>query len=198
MKMFKKSLISMTAVAAMFVSMAAFAVKPSERYTIVDATIDINLATATEETPGEFSTLLLALSLYPGIIDVLDGNGQYTVFAPTDDAFANLEEILPLFCYTEGLVPFVLDNPDYIEDVLLYHVAKGRMDAASVLPKDQIRMLSGGFVTREPGSLEIVDQLGRVSTLLAVDQPSDTPADNGVIHVISEVLLPYPPASICP
>lgn len=138
------------------------------------------------------------MSLYPGIVDALDGNGQLTVFAPTDQAFADLEAILPLLCYTEGLVSFVLANEGYIQDVFLYHVAKGRKDAASVLPKDQVRMLSGGFVTREPGSFEIVDQLGRVATLLAVDQPADSPADNGVIHVIDQVLLPYPPASICP
>ena len=131
--------------------------------------------------------------MYPEIVSVLDGNGQHTVFAPTDEAFGKLEAILPMFCYNDGLLPFVLANQGYIADVLLYHVAKGRKDAAEVLPKDQIRMLSGDFITRLPGTLVITDALGRDANLEAVD----VPADNGVIHVISEVVLPYPPLSAC-
>lgn len=193
MKLFKSSLISLVAVAVLVASTATYAKKPSERTTLVDVAMAVNEMTATETEAGEFSTLLLALSLYPEIESVLEGNGQHTVFAPTDAAFGRLEAILPLFCYTEGLVPFVLANQDYIADVLLYHVAKGRKDAAEVLPKDQIRMLSGDFITRIPGTLVITDALGRNADLLNVD----VPADNGVIHVISEVVLPYPPSSAC-
>ena len=193
MKLLNKSLISLIAAIALLASGLTFAKKP-EGTTIVGVASAINLASMTEEDPdGEFAVLLLAAGLYPDIVDYLSGKGQRTLFAPTDAAFANLAEILPMFCYNDGLVDFVLDQPDYIADVLLYHVTKGRKDAASVLPKDRIRMLSGDFVTRMPNSLVITDALGRDANLLQVD----VAADNGLIHVISEVILPYPPASAC-
>lgn len=186
MNYFKSSLIGLVAVASLVVSTVGFAKKPSEQTTIVDVAAAINAET------GEFSTLLLAAGLYPDIVAYLDGRGQRTLFAPTDAAFASLETILPLFCYNT-VVELAFDQPAYIADVLTYHVTKGHKDAAEVLPKDQIRMLSGDFVTRTPGSLVISDALGRDASLLAVD----VAADNGVIHVISEVILPYPPASAC-
>jgi len=73
----------------------------------------------------------------------------------------------------------------YLTDVLLYHVARGRMGSTEVLPKDQIRMLSGDFVTIEQP----------INPSIFVD--TDVPADNGFIHIISEVLLPYLPPSNC-
>jgi uncharacterized surface protein with fasciclin (FAS1) repeats len=184
----KSSILSLLAAALLAVSGSAFAVKPSERTSVLDLAGAVNIAT------GEFSVLTLALSLYPGIEDVLDGNGQYTVFAPTDEAFANLAAVLPLLCYDDGLVQYVLDNPGYIEDTLLFHVAKGRRDASEVLPAEQIRTLLGAFLSHEPGALEIIDALGGTAQLEGVDQF----ADNGVIHIISEVLLPYPPPNYCP
>jgi uncharacterized surface protein with fasciclin (FAS1) repeats len=186
MNTFKTTATTMLVALALSLSTAAFATKPSEQTTIVDVAVSVN------ESTGEFSTLLFAASLYPDIVAYLDGMGQRTLFAPTDAAFANLEAILPLFCYNT-IVELATDQPDYIADVLAYHATKGRKDAAEVLPKDQIRMLTGDFVTRVPGSLVITDALGRDATLLAVD----IGADNGVIHVISEVILPYPPASAC-
>lgn len=186
MKLYKSSLISLVAVATLVVSTAGFAKKPEDQTTIVDVAAAVNAET------GEFSTLLFAAGLYPDIVAYLDGRGQRTLFAPTDQAFANLNGILPMFCYAD-VVELATMQPDYIADVLTYHVAKGRKDAAEVLPKEQIRMLSGDFVTRIPGSLVITDALGRDANLEAVN----IFGDNGVIHVISEVILPYPPQSNC-
>ncbi len=186
MSVSKNTVIVMVTTALLLASSAVLAKKPSEQTTIVDVAAAINADT------GEFSTLLLAAGLYPDIVAYLDGKGQRTLFAPTDAAFASLETILPLFCYNT-VVELALDQPDYIADVLTYHVTKGRKDAAEVLPKDELRMLSGDFVSRTPGSLVITDALGRDADLLAVD----VAADNGIIHVISEVILPYPPASAC-
>lgn len=186
MKHLKNSLIGLIAVASIVVSTAGFAKGPKDQTSIVDVASAINAET------GEFSTLLLAAGLYPDIVAYLDGRGQRTLFAPTDAAFESLETILPMFCY-DTVVELALDQPDYIAEVLTYHVAKGRKDAAEVLPKEQIRMLSGDYVTRMPGSLVITDVLERNADLLMVD----VPADNGVIHVISEVILPAPPATNC-
>ena len=134
-----------------------------------DQTTIVDVAAAINAETEEFSILLLAA------------------------AFGRLNDILPLFCYADVLELQAL-QPDYVADVLTYHAAKGRKDAAEVLPLDEIRMLSGDFVTRTPGSLVITDAIGRDANLLAVD----VPADNGIIHVISEVILPYPPQSNCP
>jgi hypothetical protein len=67
------------------------------------------------------------------------------------------------------------------------------MDSAEVLPKDQIRMLSKDFVTRTPFSTSITDGLNRTAILEGLDEF----ADNGVIHVISKVILPYAPEGSC-
>ncbi len=187
MSIYRKSLIGMVAAASLIVSTVGFAKKPEDQTTIVDVAAAINAETE------EFSILLLAAGLYPDIVAYLDGRGQRTLFAPTDEAFGRLNDILPLFCYADVLELQAL-QPDYVADVLTYHAAKGRKDAAEVLPLDEIRMLSGDFVTRTPGSLVITDAIGRDANLLAVD----VPADNGIIHVISEVILPYPPQSNCP
>ena len=171
------------------VSLNAAAVKPSERTTVVD------VAVAANEELNVFNTLLFALGAEGQLIGTLDGNGQFTVFAPLDSAFTNLEDnVLPLFCYS-SVLELATDQPGYISDVLHYHVARGNRDSSEVLPADRIRMLSGDFVTRTPGSLELTDELGFTAHLVL--PYIDIPADNGVIHVIDRVLLPYAPASNC-
>ena len=180
MKVLKSSLIGLVALSAIVISSTGFAKKPSERFTIYDT------AQYVEDMSGEFTILNLALSLNPAIEAVLDGNGQFTVFAPTNAAFDKLATIISGddFCYG-SVVELAVTQPAYLTDVLLYHVARGRMDSTEVLPKDQIRMLSGDFVT--------IDQLINPSIFVA----TDVPADNGFIHIISEVLLPYLPPSNC-
>ncbi len=138
--------------------------------TIVDVAYQVN-----EET-GEFSTLIAAVAAAdPVVLDTLRGNGQFTVFAPTDDAFAEL-----------GLNPGNIGElpQEFLTDVLLYHVARGRRDAEDVLASSRIRMLNGGFLFQAEGVL--TDNQGREANIIL----TDVEAANGIIHVIDAVVLP--------
>ena len=161
-------------VAVLFAASAvpALAMKP-ERTTIVDVAL-----TANSET-GEFSILIQALlAADSAVIETLDGNGQFTVFAPTDQAFLDLLAEL-------GLTPEeLLGNQELVTQVLLYHVLNGRRDSADVLSSDRLRTLERGFLFQDDGVL--TDANDRSSNIVAVD----IMADNGIIHVIDRVVLP--------
>ncbi|MDX1380114.1 MAG: fasciclin domain-containing protein, partial [Xanthomonadales bacterium] len=75
--------------------------------------------------------------------------------------------------------------------VVGYHVANGRRDAAEVLASDQIRTITKNFLWQDMGVL--TDNLGREANIVF----TDVFADNGVIHVIDEVVLPFAPPSAC-
>jgi transforming growth factor-beta-induced protein len=142
-------------------------VKPSERTTIVDVALSVNADT------GEFSTLIAAI-LAADLADALSGNGQLTVFAPTDAAFAALD----LDADNIGDL-----DTGTLTEILLYHVAKGRRMAEDVVSSTQIRMLNGGFT-----SISLMDGSAYIDDAMIVS--TDVPADNGVIHVIDAVLMP--------
>jgi len=142
-------------------------VKPSERTTIVD------LALAVNADSGEFSTLIAAL-VATDLVGALEGNGQLTVFAPTDEAFAAID----LNADNIGTVPV-----EALTDILLYHVAKGRRLAEDVVSSDQIRMLNG-----ERTMISLRDD-GAYIDEAKIAAP-DNGTDNGVIHIINGVLLP--------
>lgn len=128
---------------------------------------------------GAFDTLIAAvLAADPAVLETLSGNGQFTVFAPTDDAFAAL-----------GLNPDTVgDLPqDVLTEVLLYHVARGRRYAEDVLASDRIRTLYRGFLFQDDGVL--TDNLGREANIIV----TDVEAANGIIHAIDAVVLPYAP-----
>lgn len=129
---------------------------------------------------GQFDTLIAAvLAADPVVLETLTGKGQFTVFAPTDDAFAAI-----------GLTPAnvgTLDQ-DFLTDVLLYHVARGRRDAGDVTTSDRIRSLQGTFFFPN-SSATITDALGRPANIIV----TDVPASNGIIHAIDAVILPYAP-----
>jgi len=143
--------------------------------TIVDVAIAVN-----EET-GLFNTLIAALhAADPAVLKTLSGNGQFTVFAPTDAAFAKLE----LDADNIGDL-----DPGVLTDILLYHVARGRRDSGDVLASSRIRMLKGGFLLQDGGVL--TDNLGRTANIIV----TDVEAANGIIHAIDTVVLPYDPAA---
>jgi uncharacterized surface protein with fasciclin (FAS1) repeats len=143
--------------------------------------------TIAEITDGSgFSTLNFALRA-TGLYDVLDGKGQYTVFAPTDAAFAALENANP------GTIAYLVDNPDVLTEVLLYHVTDGRRWSNSVFNANNskaIKMLNGGYVWANPGlSLADNDSLSLGSPDAGIESPNIN-ASNGVVHVINQVLIP--------
>jgi uncharacterized surface protein with fasciclin (FAS1) repeats len=144
--------------------------------TLVDVAIAVN-----SEGPyaGMFDTLIAAvLAADPVVLKTLSGNGQFTVFAPTDDAFLAL-----------GLTPENIGTLDqgFLTKVLLYHVARGRRDSTQVLASSRIRMLKGGFLFQDGGVL--TDKLGREANIIV----TDVKAANGIIHVIDAVVLPKAP-----
>jgi len=154
--------------------------------TIVDVAVAVN---SEGLYAGQFDILIAAVTATPAVAGILTGNGQHTVFAPTDGAFEALADELNLNLST--LLSFLLDNPDYLEDVLLYHIAQGRLYADDVLPKDRINTLipgRNGFLMQDTGVL--TDNLGREANIIV----TDVEAANGIIHVIDAVVLPYLPA----
>lgn len=147
--------------------------QPAKTPSIVDVAIAAN---SSEPFAGQFDTLIAAvLAADPVVLGTLSGKGQYTVFAPTDDAFAELG----LDAGNIGTLP-----QDALTDILLYHVAKGQRYAAAVVESDQIRMLNGDFadVTLMDGSAYID---GAQIVVTDIDAPT-----NGVIHAIADVMLP--------
>jgi uncharacterized surface protein with fasciclin (FAS1) repeats len=154
---------------------AALAAPPGP--TIVDVAIEVNSA---GPFAGQFDTLIAAvLAANPAVLETLSGNGQFTVFAPTDDAFADLG-------LNPGNVGTALSQED-LTNVLLYHVARGRRNSNAVLGSKRIRTLYRGFLKQDGGVL--TDNLGRPAEIIV----TDVEAANGVIHAIDAVVLPYLP-----
>ena len=139
----------------------------------------VDVAKAANAQTGEFSILIAALQAAdPAVIKTLNGNGQFTVFAPTDAAFVSLLGELGL------TADQLLSNKALVTQVLLYHVARGERDSADVLASSRIRTLERGFLYQSGGVL--TDANGRTANIIA----TDIPASNGVIHVIDRVVLP--------
>ena len=125
---------------------------------------------------GQFKTLAAALEA-AGLIDALTGEGPFTVFAPTDEAFAKL----PAGTVESLLKP---ENKEKLKSILLYHVVPGNVTAK------QVMKLNGRTVkTLEGGSIK-VSTLHGVTVDEARVTKTDIQASNGVIHVIDTVLMP--------
>jgi transforming growth factor-beta-induced protein len=124
---------------------------------------------------GSFNTLATALKA-ANLLDALRGKGPFTVFAPTDDAFAKL----PKGQLEELLRP---ENQDILAAILTYHVAPGRVMAKEALELKAVKTLNGQRV-------EIAVDDGKVRVDGAKVVKVDVAAGNGVIHVIDEVILP--------
>ncbi len=129
----------------------------------------VDIATA----DGRFSTLVTALSA-AGLGETLQGEGPFTVFAPTDEAFAALPE---------GTVEGLLEDVPALTDVLLYHVVPGKVMAADVVGLDSAETVQGTSLTVTAEGEQVMINGAQVVT-------ADIEAANGVIHVIDAVLLP--------
>lgn len=124
---------------------------------------------------GQFNTLAAALEA-ADLVTTLQGDGPFTVFAPTDEAFAALPD---------GTVESLLkpENRDQLVSILTYHVVAGKVMAADVVKLSEAPTVNGSDVAIkvEDGSVIIND-----ATVVA----ADVEATNGVIHVVNKVILP--------
>ena len=122
---------------------------------------------------GSFSTLAKAVQA-AGLVETLKGPGPFTVFAPTDEAFARL---------APGALDALLKDPAKLRQVLTYHVVAGRVPASKVVKLGWAETLQGQSARiRVQGETVRIDE-ARVLT-------ADVPASNGIIHVIDAVMLP--------
>jgi uncharacterized surface protein with fasciclin (FAS1) repeats len=124
---------------------------------------------------GQFETLAAALGA-ADLVDTLKGDGPFTVFAPTDEAFAKLPE---------GTVENLLkpENRDKLVAILTYHVVSGKVMAADVVNLSEARTVNGQSV-----AIKVVDNDVRIDNATVI--ATDIDASNGVIHVIDTVILP--------
>jgi len=125
---------------------------------------------------GQFKTLAAALEA-AGLIDALTGEGPFTVFAPTDEAFAKL----PAGTVESLLKP---ENKEKLKAILLYHVVSGNVTAK------QVMKLNGRTVKTLGGPSIKVSTMDGVTIDDARVTKTDIQASNGVIHVIDTVLVP--------
>lgn len=130
----------------------------------------------TAVSAGQFNTLVAAVKA-AGLVDTLKGEGPFTVFAPTDAAFAKL----PAGTVENLLKP---ENKDQLVAILTYHVVPGKVMAADIAGKK----LEAGTV--QGGELSIDAMGDGVSVDEAKVIQADVEASNGVIHVIDTVVLP--------
>jgi transforming growth factor-beta-induced protein len=122
-------------------------------------------------------------ALNANLIPTLSGNVQYTVFAPDNEAFENL--------YTATGAQGITDLPaELVLDVLLYHVTNGRRAAKSVVPKKGLKPIM--TLLGEKFSVDPDAKIYAIGNTAQITGP-DNFATNGVVHIISEVLLPIVP-----
>ena len=124
---------------------------------------------------GSFTTLATALQA-AGLVDTLKGDGPFTVFAPTDEAFAKLPP---------GTVEMLLrpENKAKLQSILTYHVVSGAVRAADVVKLTSAKTVNGQ-------SVSIATSKGAVRIDGATVVKADIAASNGVIHVIDTVIMP--------
>ena len=122
---------------------------------------------------GKFKTLASLLTK-AGLAGTLKGKGPYTVFAPTDAAFAKVPK---------STLDALGKDKAKLRAVLLYHVASGRLTAARVVKRTSVKTLNGQSVRISVSGSKVSVGGARVTT-------ADVKASNGVIHVINKVLIP--------
>jgi uncharacterized surface protein with fasciclin (FAS1) repeats len=130
---------------------------------------------------GSFNTLVAAVKA-AGLVETLKGKGPFTVFAPTDAAFAKLPA---------GTVEALLADPQKLASILTFHVVPGKVMAADIVKANGAKP-----ATANGQSLDIVVRDGKVLVNGANVVTADVVASNGVIHVIDTVLIPAAPASV--
>lgn len=166
MSKIKLAVISLIAALSAFIFNVAIA-GHHEEGEMMPATV-VDLAVGAEGT----STLVAAVKA-AGLLEVLSGEGPFTVLAPTDKAFAKLPE---------GALDGLLADPEALAGVLKAHVVAGKAKAATVVTLDQVETLNGTY------PVAVAD--GVVSIGGATVIATDLMAGNGVVHLIDTVILP--------
>jgi uncharacterized surface protein with fasciclin (FAS1) repeats len=121
---------------------------------------------------GSFNTLVQAVQA-AGLVETLSGEGPFTVFAPTDEAFAQIPQ---------ETLQAVLADKEKLTAILTYHVVPGKLMAADVVRSTQLQTVQGQSITVSTEGGVRVDNANVIQT--------DIEADNGVIHVIDQVIMP--------
>jgi Secreted and surface protein containing fasciclin-like repeats len=121
---------------------------------------------------GSFKTLVQAVQA-AGLVETLSGEGPFTVFAPTDEAFAQIPQ---------ETLQAVLADKEKLTAILTYHVVPGKLMAADVVRSTQLQTVQGQSITVSTEGGVRVDNANVIQT--------DIEADNGVIHVIDQVIMP--------
>lgn len=122
---------------------------------------------------GSFKTLATALEK-TGLIATLKGKGPFTVFAPTDEAFAKLPA---------GTLDKLLANPEQLKAILLYHVVSGDVPSSAAAKLTSAKTVNGAEIKIAPMGNTLMINDAHVAK-------ADVKASNGVIHVIDKVILP--------
>jgi uncharacterized surface protein with fasciclin (FAS1) repeats len=162
----KNSLLAAVFVTALGCAVALnLAAAPAGKKDIVDTAV----------AAGQFKTLTAAIQA-AGLTDTLKGPGPFTVFAPTDAAFAKL----PAGTVDNLLKP---ENKDKLVAILTYHVVPGRVTAAQVSKMTEAKTVNGKMLTIHADG-------GKVMINDATVTKADIQCSNGVIHVIDTVLIP--------
>jgi len=162
--MFKRTFAAMT-LGALAIGLVASTPARAENGDIVETAV----------AAGSFSTLAKALQA-ADLVDTLKGDGPFTVFAPTDEAFAKL----PDGTLESLLLP---ENKAKLQRILTYHVVPGKVMAAQVTKMQSATAVSGDTITVRASN-------GMVRVNDAHVTATDVTASNGVIHVIDSVILP--------
>ena len=160
-----KTKILLVAVSLVFLSTVGLMASSHTKMDIVDTAV----------SAGSFNTLVAAVKA-ADLVDTLKGEGPFTVFAPTDDAFAKL----PAGTLDDLLKP---ENKDKLKSILTYHVVSGKVMAKDVTTMKTAETVNGqSFMVSMEGDSVMVDNAKVVKT--------DIECSNGVIHVIDSVILP--------
>jgi uncharacterized surface protein with fasciclin (FAS1) repeats len=193
MKVFKP-LVLIALVSVAFTSCKESKKENSEE--VVEEVMEVEEVEVVEETPNivgvaagneAFSTLVAAVKA-AGLVETLSGEGPFTVFAPTNDAFAKLPE---------GTVAGLLEpeSKDQLTAILTYHVVAGKFEAAAVIEaingndgKFTVDTVQGGKIdlSLDNGNVVLTDANGNTSVVVI----PDVAASNGVIHAIDTVVMP--------
>lgn len=159
--------LSVFTVLSFFVALSALTLTATAaaKKDIVDTAVDA----------GSFNTLAAALEA-AGLVDTLKGEGPFTVFAPTDEAFAKLPD---------GTVESLLlpENKEQLVAILTYHVVPGTVTADQVVGLTEAKTVNGAML-----DIAVVDGTVKVDNAQVVQ--ADIMTSNGVIHVIDSVLIP--------